>query len=273
MKYRIGIVQMNTRNDVRKNLEFAHSCVIQGGKENIDLIAFPETFLYINDKMEITDEIAQPLDGSNIVSFQEHARKYQISIILGSVWEKIPDNDKLYYNTSVLINRDGEIGGFYRKIHLFDIDRPNVKHKESTLVKAGKEPVVIDHEIGKIGLTICYDIRFPGIYQYLTSLGAEIIFTPSAFYLETGKDHWFPILKARAIENQVYIIAPAQWGKHHNNRTSFGNSLVVDPWGTVILCASEKTGLFSCTIDMEYLKKIRENMPVIQHQKYDHYRL
>jgi predicted amidohydrolase len=118
-----------------------------------------------------------------------------------------------------------------------------------------------------LGLSVCYDLRFPELYRHLTEKGAEVIFVPSAFFLYTGKHHWLPLLTARAIENQVYIVAPNQWGKHHEGRTSYGSSVITDPWGSVICCAPERPGMVSATLDLGYLREVRSNMPILGHRR------
>ena len=269
MNSRIGIVQLSSQENLAENQNYARSMLKIAHHQRLDLVAFPETFLLISPDKKRKFSCAQSLDGEIMQTFQADARQYNLSILIGSFLEKIPEDSTKLYNTSVLINRDGEIQGVYRKIHLCDIDSFSVRNMESDDIKAGTAPIVVDHEIGMIGLTICYDLRFPGLYQHLRAKGAEIIFVPAAFFLHTGKDHWFPLLQARAIENQVYIVAPAQWGCHYGKRWSYGNSCVIDPWGTIITLAPERSGLFVGEIDMEYLSEIRRNMPVLQHRKYD----
>lgn len=200
---------MNSTNSVEDSIAFAKSKILQASEEGLDLIAFPETFIYIGQDHQEKHKAAQTLDGQIVQTFQELASKFNLSILLGSIYEKTPEDDERLYNSSVLINRQGEDNGVYRKIHL--CDAPALGYNESEDIKPGTIPVVVDHEIAKLGLTICYDLRFPELYRNLTLRGAEIIFVPSAFFLYTGKHHWLPLLTARAIENQVYIVAPNQW--------------------------------------------------------------
>ena len=190
---------------------------------------------------------------------------------MGSIYEKIESLPDRLYNTSVLISKKGEITAVYRKIHLCDIDSPALYNLESGTIEPGNEVVVTKENGVNIGLSICYDIRFPCLYETLRAKGAEVIFVPAAFFLHTGKHHWFPLLQARAIENQVYIAAPAQWGQHPKNRMSYGHSILIDPWGTVVCCAPEKPCVITGVADLDYLHNIRENMPVIQHRRSDCY--
>ncbi|MBF0287483.1 MAG: carbon-nitrogen hydrolase family protein [SAR324 cluster bacterium] len=268
---RIGLVQMNSTNDYQRNLEFAHAQICKASQDGLNLVAFPETFLYVGDEKEDKLKIAQRLDGEIVTTFQEYASCYHISILMGSIYESVQGSSNYLYNTSILIGRQGNIQGVYRKIHLCDIDSPSLKNVESKNIRPGSETVVVDHEIGKIGLSICYDLRFPGLFQSLRAKGAEIIFVPAAFFLQTGTHHWFPLLRARAIENQAYIAAPAQWGWHYGDRYSYGHSVLIDPWGTVISCASEYPGIVSGTIDLDYLIDIRKRMPVMEHRRPEYY--
>ena len=265
------ITPSNVTENFDENLKVARRLIQEASEENLSLVAFPEMFLYIGEDKQKKLQIAETIDGKTIQSFQEDAQRLNISILLGSLYEKVPDEPPLLYNTSILIGRNGEIQGVYRKIHLCDIDSPELKNIESLHIKPGDSPIVVEHEIGKIGLSICYDLRFPGLFQHLTALGAEIIFIPSAFFVETGKDHWFPLLRARAIENQVYIVAPAQCGRHYGQRVSYGNSTLINPWGVILSCAPSFPGLISGRIDLDYLHEVRKNMPVQQHQRYECY--
>mgnify|MGYP000016099169 FL=1 len=265
MTSHIGVVQMRSSDKLEDNLDCAHKKIQQAADKGVDLIAFPETFLYVGRDNAEKHRVAQSLDGEIVQTFREYADKYDLSILMGSIYEKTPDEPERLYNTSVLINRQGEVSGVYRKIHM--CDAPALGYNESAGIKPGNIPVVVDHEIGKIGLTICYDLRFPELFRELTARGAEIIFVPAAFFLYTGKHHWLPLLIARAIENQVYIVAPNQWGEHHEGRTSYGSSVVIDPWGSIVCCASERPEVVSTEIDLAYLKEVRQNMPILSHRR------
>lgn len=264
MTTRIGIVQMNTSDDFEHNLSYAKQQVMLAAEQGIDLVAFPETFLYIGDDPQRKHALAQTLAGEIVSQFQRWAVTHNLSMLLGSIYEKAPEDDRLF-NTSLLIDRQGVIAAVYRKIHLFDV--PDLGHIESAGICPGEELVVTKHEIATLGFTICYDLRFPGLYQALSQQGAEIIFVPSAFFQQTGEHHWLPLLTARAIENQVYIVAPNQWGQHYPGRISYGSSVIIDPWGKVVVCAAQGTGLISAEIDLDYLAQVRRNMPVHSHAR------
>ncbi len=265
MKSRIGVVQTNSSDRFEDNLAFAKMQIDKAEAEGLDLICFPETFLYIGENHIEKHRVAQPLDGEVVSTFRNMAEKKSLSILMGSIYEKTADDDGRLYNTSLLINKEGELAGVYRKIYM--CDAPTLGYNESIGIKPGSIPVVVDHDIGKVGMTICYDLRFPELFRQLTDRGAEVIFVPSAFFLFTGKDHWLALLKARAIENQVYIVAPNQWGKHHAGRTSYGSSMVIDPWGTVTSCAAEQPCQIIGEIDLSYLREVRNSMPIQHHRR------
>jgi len=265
MKSRIGVVQMNSSDQFEDNLAFAKMQIEKAKSEGIDLLGFPETFLYIGENHAEKHRVAQTLDGSLVQTFRELAAKHDMSLLLGSIYEKTSDEDSRLYNTSLLIDRQGELTGVYRKIHM--CDAPTLGYNESIGIKPGSIPVVVDHEIATLGMTVCYDLRFPELFRKLTEQGAEIIFVPAAFFLYTGKHHWLPLLQARAIENQVYIVAPNQWGNHHANRTSYGSSVIIDPWGSIVCCAPEKPSMVSAEIDLGYLREVRSDMPILSHRR------
>jgi predicted amidohydrolase len=174
------------------------------------------------------------------------------------------------YNTSVLFGPDGAILATYRKIHLFDVAvPPDVFFQESATVEAGNRAVVADTPLGRVGLTICYDLRFPELYRDLGAQGAEILAVPSAFTLTTGKDHWEPLLRARAIENQCYVLAPAQQGRHDDGglRQSWGHAMIVDPWGHVVALTSDGPGIAVAEVDRRRLRRVREHLPALQHRR------
>jgi len=172
------------------------------------------------------------------------------------------------YNTQIVVNNLGEIVAKYRKIHLYDIDIPGVKWLESANTYSGSELVVTDSPVGKLGLSICYDLRFPELYFSLRKLGAEILLVPSAFMVKTGKSHWMPLLQARAIENQCYVLAAAESGRNNPNRESYGHTVIISPWGTILgELDGESTGLIIADIDLASLYDIRKNMNVLEHRK------
>jgi predicted amidohydrolase len=174
----------------------------------------------------------------------------------------------MVYNTCVVVAPSGEIVSSYRKIHLFDIGIPGAaEFRESRTVVPGNEAITCELPFGKLGLSICYDVRFPELYRALTIAGARVIVVPAAFTLHTGKDHWRPLLTARAIENQIYILAAAQFGRANEKRVCWGHSLIADPWGAVIAEAPDKEGICVAEIDTEFQDKVRRELPCLSHRR------
>ncbi len=262
---KVALVQITSTKDRSNNLEKALSFIDEAADNKADIVAFPENFLLLGEKKDYLNT-AETIPGPHVDIFKEKARQQKISILMGSLYEQIPGNSNKAYNTSVLIDKQGKIVATYRKIHLFDVSLKDVVLCESELVEPGKEYTVADHEIGKIGLTICYDVRFPNLYQNLTREGATIVFVPAAFTVPTGKAHWINLLRTRAIENQIYIAAPAQYGKHSATRESFGSTVFIDPWGEVKSILPEGEGIIYGEIDHAHLENIRKRMPVQAHQ-------
>jgi predicted amidohydrolase len=172
----------------------------------------------------------------------------------------------------VFLDREGNLAGVYHKIHLFDVSLTDgASYLESSYIQPGKEIVTVCRDGTTFGLTVCYDLRFPHLYRVLARKGAQIVFVPAAFTLVTGKEHWMPLLRARAIESQVYIVAPAQFGRHDAKRQTYGHSAIVDPWGAVLAQASEKECVIYADYDVEYLQEVRRRIPVLEHERPDLY--
>lgn len=267
-KYLIGVVQMDTRENKEENLKAACGFIDEAVMRGAKMVSFPEVFNVIDKGEEAPEEIP---GGRTITLMAEKAREHSIWIHCGSIAEVNPEGDRKY-NTTVLLNPKGEMVAKYRKLHTFDITLPDgTKTAESSRIKPGEDMVVVDTEMGRIGLTICYDIRFPELYRYLALEGAEIIFTPANFATPTGKDHWEPILRTRAVENGCYIVAAAQIGRKRGTFDSFGASLVVDPWGTIITKARETACVTMAEIDLDYLDTIRSRLPMLVNRRGDVY--
>ncbi len=260
----IAVVQMTSTEDRKLNIEKAVHYIEEAANRGAQIVALPEHFSYM--KIEGSPyPFAEKIDGELITTISKSAKKNNIYILAGSFPETIEASEKTY-NTTVFINPQGDPIGIYRKIHLFDYNVTSQKSlMESRLVEGGTEAVLVDTEFGKIGLTICYDLRFPELFRNLALRGAKIVFMPSAFLLNTGKDHWQVLLRARAIENQLYIAAPNQFGKHAENRISYGHSMIVSPWGTPIAIAQDKEELIAAEVDFHYLEEIRQKLPCLGH--------
>ena len=267
-KYTIGLVQMDTRDDKEANLQAACAFIDEAAAKGASLVCFPEVFNVIDLFVEPPEEIP---NGKTITLMAQKAREHNIWIHCGSISEVNPDGDRKY-NTTVLLNPQGEMVARYRKLHTFDITLPDgTEAKESERTKPGDEIVTIDTPLGCLGLSICYDIRFPELFRYMALQGAQVIFTPANFTTPTGKDHWEALLRARAIENTCYIVAPAQIGLKRGKSQAFGSSLVVDPWGTVIAKAKEEACVTMAEIDLAYQEKVRTNIPSLKNRRADVY--
>ena len=265
---RVALIQMNSQDDREANLREASRLIEAAAAEGADLAALPELFTYLGSPSE-HPRVAEPIPGRTVEQLSALAARHRMYILGGSFLERVP-GEPLLFNTSTLFDRTGRLIGRYRKIHLFDVDLPGQPpYRESSTVAPGAEVVTADTEFGRVGMTVCYDLRFPELYRALASQGAEVIFVPAAFTLHTGKDHWEILLRARAIENQVFVVAPAQVGPHPPGRECYGNSLVADPWGSVIARAPNQVGVTVATLDLAYLKKIRCELPALAHRRRD----
>ncbi len=260
-------VQLSSTSDTRANLEQAEALVRRAAGYGARLVATPENTNFLGSHEDKVVR-AETLAGPTCSLFSSLALDLGIYLLLGSFNEKSEDPARCR-NTSVLFGPDGRRVAVYRKIHLFDIDMSDeVRFRESDTVAPGREVVVAETGLGRIGLTICYDLRFGELYRALRARGAEILAVPAAFTLTTGRDHWEPLLRARAIETQCHVIAPAQHGRHDDGglRESFGRALIADPWGTVLATAPDGPGLALAEIDPARLRGVRGAMPVQAHR-------
>jgi predicted amidohydrolase len=275
----VGAVQMTSAEEVEANLERARDLVREAASAGALLVGLPENFAYLgNDRdhrLAIADTVPEPgtpaasaRDGVGPIlgAMQELARATGTWLLLGGFPEK--GSGKRIRNTALLLDPAGAVVSVYRKVHLFDVDVPGGKRfRESESIEPGGDPVVAETPWGGLGLSICYDLRFPELYRALAARGARMVAVPSAFTLETGKDHWHLLLRARAVENQVFLMAPAQFGAHGPNRTSYGHALVVDPWGTVLAECGDHDGVALARLDFDYQDKVRAALPVLSHRR------
>jgi predicted amidohydrolase len=263
-----AVVQMTSTSDEAANWEAARELVERAAARGAGFVATPENTNYLGPHAEKVRR-AEPLGGPTCERFAALARRLGIHLLLGSFSESAGEEGRCY-NTSVLFAPDGAVLATYRKIHLFDVDvSDELRFFESATVVPGEATVVVETPLGRLGLSICYDLRFPELYRRLAAAGAEVLAVPSAFTLTTGKDHWEPLLRARAIENQCYVLAPAQHGRHDDQglKESWGHAMIVDPWGQVVACASDGPGVALAEIDRERLARIRRAMPVAAHRR------
>jgi predicted amidohydrolase len=258
---------MTSTPDKSYNLQMAHDLMAAAKDRGAELVAFPENFaLLTNDKRQYVKE-AETLRGVVVESLCEWAAEQDLWILGGSVALKTKKPGKLT-NTSLLISPDGEIVARYDKIHLFDVNLSgDQKYEESELIEPGNKPVVADTPWGKVGLSICYDLRFPELYRKLSSKGAQILFVPSAFTALTGKAHWDSLTRARAIENQAFLIAPAQTGKPHPGRETHGHARVIDPWGRILAERPQGAGIVYAELNFGELDRVRRELPALDHRR------
>jgi predicted amidohydrolase len=273
----IAAVQMTSGEDVEANLERARELVREAATAGALIVGLPENFAYLGSRQDHRLNIAEELPpvgadnhrdlGPILGAMRALALKAGVWLLLGGFPEKSSSATRIR-NTSVLLNPEGTISAIYRKLHLFDVDVPGGKRfRESETVEPGQDVVVAPTPWGGLGLSICYDLRFPELYRAHVAKGARIVAVPSAFTLETGKDHWHVLLRARAIENQVYVMAPAQIGAHGPTRRSYGHALVVDPWGVIVAECADQEGFALARLDFAHQDRLRAALPVLTHRR------
>ena len=266
MKFLAAAVQMLASSDKAANLDEARRGIRAAASQGARVIVLPEVFIWRGNKNE-ERESAEAIPGPTSQELARLARELSIYLLGGSILEEIPGSDKAY-NTSLLFGPEGDLLASYRKIHLFDVElKDGVSVRESATRQFGEAAVVAKTELCRMGLSVCYDLRFPELYRALVTQGAEIVFVPSAFTAYTGQAHWEPLLRARAIENQVYVIAPDQFGKSTKSFETYGHSMIVDPWGKILAELPDGPGIVIAEIDLDYLAKVRTELPALAHRK------
>jgi predicted amidohydrolase len=270
---RVACVQLNTRQDVAANVRAAVDLVEAAADMGARLIALPETWAYKGHRDGIL-ATAEAVDGPSNRALAAVAARRGVWVLAGSVYE--PASGGLVSNVSALIDPAGEIRAAYRKIHLFDVSTPTATYRESEEVAAGSEIITADIDTAdgakvRLGLSICYDLRFPGLYASLALRGAQVLCVPSAFTAFTGAAHWEVLLRARAIENGCFVVAPGQVGEHLPGRDCFGHSMIVDPWGAVLAELAEGTGVCVADLDLGRLGEVRGRIPALEHRRPDLY--
>jgi predicted amidohydrolase len=266
-----AVVQLNSQDDVALNLARMRHWVGAAAAAGAKLVTLPENFAFMGEearKRELAERLDGAFPGPILSALSEVATEHGVWVLGGGMPEK-SDDPARPYNTSVLVDPKGTIVTTYRKVHLFDVSLPDgTSHRESQATMAGGEAVTTEVLGVRVGLTICYDVRFPELYRKLVDQGSRIVTVPSAFTLTTGKDHWHALLRARAIENEVYVLAPAQHGKHPRGRITYGKSIIVDPWGEVVAQCSEGEGIAVARLDFEYQDRVRTSLPSLLHRKW-----
>lgn len=267
--YLAAAIQMTSTPDLATNLAEAEDLIDLAVRRGAKLVSLPENFPFLGEE---ADKLAQAEEiGSRSEKFlQIVAQRYQITLLGGGFPLLVPGEDKVR-NTALLIDPNGREVARYQKVHLFDVDLPDGNtYRESSTVEAGEvlPPVYESPELGCLGISVCYDVRFPEVYRHLSAKGAEVLFVPAAFTAYTGKDHWQVLLQARAIENTCYVIAPAQTGTHYARRQTHGHAAIVDPWGTILSDAGDAPGIAIAEINPARLEQVRRQMPCLAHRAF-----
>lgn len=269
---KVAVAQLTSNDDVDQNMAAVARCVRRAAEAGAQLVVIPECFSFLGPeqgKLAIAESI--PGEGPLLKRCRALAEDHGIEVIYGGFWEKAGDGRIL--NASMQIHPDGSLGAVYRKIHLFDVDLADgTRLCESATVAPGETLVVADSVAGRVGLSVCYDLRFPELYRGLVDQGATVLTVPAAFTLMTGKDHWEVLLRARAIEQQCYVLAAAQTGRHvqsdgSGRRESWGHAMIVDPWGVVLAQCGAGEGVAVAQIDQAEVQRIRRQLPSLQHRR------
>ena len=268
---RVACVQMTSGPDKAANLETAARLVREAAAAGAELVVLPEKWNAIGPP-DVLHAAGEPLDGGESAeAMSTWARELGVVLVGGSITERREGREKLS-NTSIVFDRDGFAVALYRKIHLFDVDVGGHVYRESDAEEPGDEVVVAEADGWKVGLSVCYDVRFPELYRILALEGAELVTVPAHFTTPTGKDHWHVLLRARAIENQFYVAAPAQVGETLPGRPSYGRSLIVDPWGILLAQAPDEETVISAELDRARLHEVREKLPSLKNRQAEAYR-
>jgi len=268
----VAAIQLSSQDDVASNLAQCRQWVERAAQVGAKLAVLPENFAFFGPD-EPRVRLAEPLLSTGAepapiqLALSEWARELGITIVGGGMPTASGDPARPY-NTAVAFGPDGRLLGHYNKVHLFDVSlQSGEQMRESSHTARGSSLATLGIEGFQVGMSICYDVRFPELYRGLVDKGAEVILVPAAFTLHTGKDHWTPLLQARAIESQTWVIAAAQWGSHPGGRRCYGHSMVIDPWGAIVAQCPDRPGFALATLDHEYQRQVRASVPSLQHRR------
>ena len=268
--FTVAAAQLCAGDDVGANLAVCRELAAEAARRGAALFALPECFAFIGRRMTDRLAVAEALDrpGPILEAVRQMAVEHRMWVLAGGMPEPSPRSESKTYNTCLLVDPAGETRAVYRKLHLFDVQIPGrAELRESSSTERGDDVVVADTPLARLGLSVCYDLRFPELYrEQAMERGAEVLLVPSAFTAHTGQAHWHTLLRARAIENQCFVVAPAQHGRHSQARESFGHALIIDPWGAVLAELPEGDGLAVAEIDLAVLARVREQMPCQSHR-------
>lgn len=259
---------MTSRADRARNIATAGALVERAAAAGAGLVVLPERWPHLDGPRTLAG--AEPLSGASLAAARGWARRLGVAVVAGSIAETGPDGGRAY-NTSAAFDAAGDLVAVYRKLHLFDVEAGGVTYRESAATAAGGEVVAAPLRGHVVGMSVCYDLRFPELYRALVDRGADILVVPAAFTAATGRDHWEPLLRARAIENQCFVIAAAQYGTHDDGSVSHGRSMIIDPWGTILAQAADGEGVAVADLDFAALADVRRRLPALAHRRADVY--
>jgi deaminated glutathione amidase len=265
---KVAAVQMTSGTDVARNLASARELLERAAAQGARVAALPENFALMGRGAADRRAVAEaPGDGPIQAFLSDSARRLGLWIIGGTIPLKVPDEPRPAA-ACLVFDDAGECSGRYDKMHLFDVDVPggSESHRESSNIAPGHRPVLLDTPAGQLGLAVCYDVRFPELFRHLSAQGATWFVLPSAFTVPTGQAHWEMLLRARAIENLAYLVAPAQWGRHDNGRATYGDSLIVDYWGRVLGRLPQGAGVVIASFDAAGQSAARSSFPALAHR-------
>ena len=270
-RLRVACVQLKAGTVKADNLEKAERLVAKAASRGADLVLLPEKWNAFGTA-ETLRANAEPLEGGEtIAAMAGWARRHGITLVGGSITERREGREKLS-NTCLVFDPSGDVVASYRKIHMFDVEVGGEVYRESEAEEPGEETLVCDAEGWRLGLSVCYDLRFPELYRILALEGAELVTVPAAFTLFTGKDHWELLLRARAVENQCYVAAANMWGTHEGGKATYGRSMIVDPWGVVLAQAADEDTVVFAELDRAHIERIRSSLPSLANRQPAAYR-
>jgi deaminated glutathione amidase len=267
---RAAVVQLTSRQNVAQNLDACAAACAEAAHQGVQLCALPENFAFMGPeqgKLAVAETLDAERPGPILARMAAVARQHQLHLLCGGFPERSADPGKCL-NASVLLGPDGRVLGVYRKMHLFDVAIPGrAEYRESEVFEGGPGPVVVETALGPIGLSVCYDLRFPELYRAESAAGARILAVPSAFTAHTGAAHWHVLVRARAIENECFVLAPNQVGGHSEKVETYGHSLIVDPWGSVLAEVGDAPGVAVANLVGAYQDKVRAELPCLDHRR------
>jgi deaminated glutathione amidase len=268
----VAAIQLSSQEDVPANLTQCRQWVERAAHAGAKLAVLPENFAYFGPdagRVEVAETLAEGAAPAGPIqsALSRWAVEFELTLVGGGM-PIVSQDPERPYNTCVVFSPDGRLAAHYEKIHLFDVSLSDgTALRESARTTPGSRVATLPVQGFELGLSICYDVRFPELYRGLVDAGAEVLLVPAAFTLHTGKDHWTPLLRARAIESQAWVVAAAQWGTHPRGRRCYGHSMIVDPWGAVVAECSDHTGFALATLDREYMQQVRESLPSLRHRR------